>query len=677
LGRFGFAASRTPSKEAVDVSRKQRQSGIIVVTNPDRTKAAVPAAAAFSSVQPEGSDSTPQPWSSANPQLESLFAVVLQMCLSQTSSEAATAASQLKIQVANRTTLLVLLDLFNEEIRQTRQNLVARRLIRFVFPEVQLFVLKLLVMLHQLRPQSPQRPGAYQLMVDCAVWDVLSGPFFLPTNPESTATILEYMPEEFSREDVAVRSQQISTYLNRELSRYFFEAIEYIAASAKEDNSAELGVLIDICEKHRAAGHLDMCMQGLSSLLRLLQARWLMSVQAMIALNGCARLASLLTYLVDRSTNGPEEERPMFVQCRNVCLRCVNLLLSSPTSLPAVMADGITLDVLFKVLLDKDLRTFALTHVISIMKSESGFIKANQELFFKLFERYLDTMLKEHTNPTPDTAELPTLLLNGLATILDLKDCLEQQNLFCSAGAFIKITSMIHITPGKAEEAIRAAGGGRTLCLSVLRALTSLMADNEENKDFFAKHIGYDQLKELILISFNHTLPRLLLTSLLDLMLDGKLSMSPRVHESDDGTGDVFAEPNEDGAAISAASVSTLRNPSIASLLLKVILYFEEKDQQLLMDFMAKLASHSSLNRTRLCTENVLFQLLEMIPENLSSALVEKIANLIKLLGQHSITVREANKLISLLKPLTGDLRVRNTIPPDRPNVTCLILLHL
>lgn len=58
------------------------------------------------------------------------------------------------------------------------------------------------------------------------------------------------------------------------------------------------------------------------------------------------------------------------------------------------MADGVTLDMLFRVLLDKDIRTFALTHIISIMRSESGFIKANQELFFKLFERYLDTMLK-------------------------------------------------------------------------------------------------------------------------------------------------------------------------------------------------------------------------------------------------------------------------------------------
>lgn len=266
---------------------------------------------------------------------------------------------------------------------------------------------------------------------------------------------------------------------------------------------------------------------------------------------------------------------------------------------------------------------------------------------------------REHTNPDPDATQLPNLLLNGLVSVLDLKDCAEQQNLFCSAGAFIKITSMIHIIPGKSEASPTASGGSSSLCLAVLRALASLMAGNEETKDFFGKHIGYDQLKELILISFNHHLPRMLLSALFDLMLDGKIAAGPRVHESDDGTGDIFANPSDSNeTVVSAATVSTVRNPSIASLLLKIVPHFDDRDQMLLIDILIKLASHSSLNRTRLCSENVLFQLLEMIPTNLPSQLLTRISSLIKILGQHTITVREVNKLISLLKPL-GDLRVR------------------
>lgn len=554
-----------------------------------------------------------------------------------------------------KTSFLVLLDLFNEEIRQTRQNLVARRLIRFVFPEVQLCVLRLLVLLHQRSPKTATFGGAYQIMISCGVWDVLAGPFFLPTDPGSTATILEYLPDELSREAAREKSQEVSSYLNRELGRYYFEVIEFFGNSAKDDNTAEVGLLLAVCETYRSDRHLDMRLQGLSSLLRLLQGRWLSTVQSMLALDGCARLSRLLVHFVDKCISLPEEEREPHLQCRNIALRCINLLLSSATSLPSVMADGATLDMLFRVLLDKDLRTFSVTHLISIMRSDSGFIKANQELFFKLFERYLDTMLKQLADPCLDSVQLPTLLLDGLAAVLDQKECTEQQNLFCTAGAFIKITSMIHITPGKVT---LAPAESHSLCLSVLRALTSLMAGNEENKDFFAKHIGYDQLKELILISFNHSLPRLLLTSLFDLMLDGKLLVG-RVEEADVAPGEAGQE-----IAMATASGSTLRNPSIASLLFKIVLFFDEADQSLLLDFLIRLASHSSLNRTRLCGENILFQLLEMIPLKINPFLLAKISSLIKLLGEHTITVREVNKLISLLKPLKGDLR-----PPWIPAV--------
>jgi hypothetical protein len=108
-------------------------------------------------------------------------------------------------------------------------------------------------------------------------------------------------------------------------------------------------------------------------------------------------------------------------------------------------------------------------------------------------------------------ASVELLLLKGIVSIVDLKDNKEQQNMFREAGAFIKVTSLIHITPNSRETL-------PDICLAVLKALSALMAGNTENKGHFAEHIGYDQLKELILRAFNKQLSKKLLHSLFDLV---------------------------------------------------------------------------------------------------------------------------------------------------------------
>lgn len=98
---------------------------------------------------------------------------------------------------------------------------------------------------------------------------------------------------------------------------------------------------------------------------------------------------------------------------------------------------------------------------------------------------------------------------------MELKDCKEQQNLFREAEAFIKLTSLINIIE---KACMLNAKPLDEICLAVLTALTSLMANNDENKEHFKNHIGYDQLKELILHAFNKQLPVSVLNALFDLV---------------------------------------------------------------------------------------------------------------------------------------------------------------
>jgi hypothetical protein len=114
------------------------------------------------------------------------------------------------------------------------------------------------------------------------------------------------------------------------------------------------------------------------------------------------------------------------------------------------------------------------------------------------------------------------------------------------------------------------------------------------------------------------------------------------------------------GQEVEEGDLSVVKNPNIATLLLKLVPFFGEAEQNTLFDHLIQLVRGSSVTRSKFSSENMLYQLLGMITAHFSAPeLSDRLFTLITMLGEHNITVRDLNRLISLMKPLAGDYRVR------------------
>jgi len=146
-------------------------------------------------------------------------------------------------------------------------------------------------------------------------------------------------------------------------------------------------------------------------------------------------------------------------------------------------------------------------------------------------------------------------------------------------------------------------------------------------------------------------------------------------------TGTIFAPPTS--TLDDPLRFYAVRNANIALLMLKLMPYFQLTEQITLFDTLIVVVRASSINRSKFCSERLLFQLLKMVKtlhntpalgttnrlayptsiRHLQPFAEDRLYVLIKLLAEHSITVRELTKMISLLKPLPGDLKVHHSVP--------------
>jgi len=113
-------------------------------------------------------------------------------------------------------------------------------------------------------------------------------------------------------------------------------------------------------------------------------------------------------------------QEPALYLANSATCACQDSMLSTTALLRAAFGDLTTIDSLFNMLLDPDTRSFAILHIIHIMKADGLDIRQNFDQFFKLYERYLDTLLRVPTET--DNFELELLLLNGTQSIITCPD---------------------------------------------------------------------------------------------------------------------------------------------------------------------------------------------------------------------------------------------------------------
>mgnify|MGYP001103578474 CR=1 FL=1 len=88
----------------------------------------------------------------------------------------------------------------------------------------------------------------------------------------------------------------------------------------------------------------------------------------------------------------------------------------------------------------------------------------------------------------------------------------SQQDLMREAGAFVKLSNMLTGVKGVDRARLDDLSG------NVISCLTSLMANNAENKEFFSKSIGVTQFKTLLLEAYDNKLTSRVLSGLLQMV---------------------------------------------------------------------------------------------------------------------------------------------------------------
>jgi hypothetical protein len=161
----------------------------------------------------------PRPWHICNVPLAMIFQVLYCLCVgglqaSYAHQTSATNAPNLNLQVLN-----ILMDLFNSDIRQTPQNIVAREWLSDTCPECQLLVLDFVSRL------AVDFPAVKPQLLACNLWPTLSSHYFF-------APLLWHVTDAAARglniEHPLVKNVT-GTYLFLEHRRYLFQLIEFLA----------------------------------------------------------------------------------------------------------------------------------------------------------------------------------------------------------------------------------------------------------------------------------------------------------------------------------------------------------------------------------------------------------------------------------------------------------------
>ncbi|XBI45636.1 hypothetical protein VPH35_110081 [Triticum aestivum] len=269
---------------------------------------------------------------------------------------------------------------------------------------------------------------------------------------------------------------------------------------------------------------------------------------------------------------------------------------------------------LFDLFQEENLRKHVLEQVLALYRLPPSSAQ-DHTAKLQLCSKYLETFTraKEHEK---NFAEMSIDLLVTMREII-LIDRAYYQNLFRNGECFLHIVSLLN---GTFDEAV-----GEQLVLNVLQTLTSLLAENDESKAAFRMlvGVGYQTLQSLLL-DFCKWLPsRKLLDALLGMLVDGTFEINEK---------------------------TTIKNEDVIILFLNVL----QKSSTLLQHYglvvLQQLLKGSITNRTYCFKAGLLSFLLDWFSVEEWDDTVIKIAELIQIIGGHSISGKDIRKMFALLR---------------------------
>jgi WD40 repeat protein len=335
------------------------------------------------------------------------------------------------------------------------------------------------------------------------------------------------------------------------------------------------------------------------------------------------------------------------LHARNILLYILDTQICNEVNQIIAIEDPNTLMCIFTCLYDPHLSDFVLSHVKRLFNSSKSDDAANFESLtiriVDIFQKFssIDTASTEVTDEIEDSMQLVMRVLSAIQDGTTGPNRRYIQSQFRS-----KLGSIISIL------SVNGGVSRHELCIQVIRTLTCLLSENEKSKEYMRNVIGYDSLRELILLSENYCPSQDLFGELLNMLVDGNFDMQTRFNIANAGIigtivqlcqycGDIFvASFLTQFKAIVEKCVHNRNvccSVNLISLLLEMIPRWESN---------AATASEDALNSSR----RRIFKLRKSSADGAALVITTLLIDLIQILGRHSITVAELKTFFALIK---------------------------
>ncbi|KAJ1260421.1 hypothetical protein BS78_10G231000 [Paspalum vaginatum] len=302
-------------------------------------------------------------------------------------------------------------------------------------------------------------------------------------------------------------------------------------------------------------------------------------------------------------------------------LICTELALSLFTEYVTISINGIILvlhnadciECLFDLFQEQNVRKHVLEQVLALFRLPSSSVQDHTAKFL-LCSKYLENLARANEKENVDSDLIIDLLVSMREIIL--MDQMYYQNMFRDGGCFLHIISLLN---GSSNEMI-----DERLVLNVLDTLTLLLEGNDASKGAFRLlvGVGYQTLQSLVL-DFYRSPNEKLLDALLSMLVDGKFELNEK---------------------------TTIKNEDAVVLLLNILQKSSTSLQHYGLVILQQLLKQSITNRTSCFRAGLLSFLLDWFSIEEKDDTVIEIAELIQILGAHSICGKDIRKIFALLR---------------------------
>ncbi|KAK6245788.1 hypothetical protein SCA6_008878 [Theobroma cacao] len=488
-------------------------------------------------------------------------------------------------------------------------------------------------------------PALLEVFRKEGIWDLIFSENFFYFGQAS-----EEFSEEFSpyHEESPEKLEKCSASGNNSVQLKFsgveiipIEVISLVELAATSNGSVhnlpELSALLEALEQ--SACNPEIASVLAKSLLRILQLSAEKTIASFKALNAVSRVLKVACILAQESrrsgnlspvieNNSLEGFRPhgyqrfdssetsqSWIKCMETCMDLfMEFFLVADDARSLVLHDSTCIDCLFELFWEEGLRNHVLRYIFDLMKIVS-LSEEDRKAILYLCSKYLETftLIKEREK---SFAELSINLLVGMIDMLQ-SDPVHYQALFRDGECFLHVVSLLN---GNLDEA-----NGERLVLIVLQTLTCLLASNDASKVAFRALVGkgYQTLQSLLLDFCQWHPSEALLNALLDMLVDGKFEIKGSPH---------------------------IKNEDVIILYLSVLQKSSESLRHYGLSVFQQLLRDSLSNRASCVAAGMLNFLLDWFVEEDDDSVILKIAQLIQVIGGHSISGKDIRKIFALLR---------------------------